>query len=1165
VKLKTPKKPSAKRGAGALDEVKLSIWIPDNVRVLRGVIVNPFNLKQVERKDYHEAAGLWKFNEYVARVWQAFVSRLPNLSIRRPVSKPEEKSLLKAGSEFSILACLSGSAVVRAVEYFDVPNLLAEKADNVCQADIAGLPSGVRALIAVVRIGDMQVVSKPVAVVVHPAEEGSPSEGETATECVPLSGKISIVLDGAVFQDRILDGEPYQGPPVPVYLETAYEDGHWEKVLGNAPSFNRGHHRGRVLESDVADDRIRMIVEMSINSDPWVPGGRAEYEVELERSGPQRFQGRFSGTFRGRQMSAKATVEVAKLPQPPEGFFPFKPEEHPRILFRKSDVPLIKEKAKTPIGRVVMKKIGEEKENAIALGIMHQLTGDRKYAEATVPVVRAKMKERGWGAFATGHIWGERLAYVALAYDLCKEAWDEEFIREVQHYLDWITGRLIFRPRSVSRKVNYSPNSNYHAWLRGGAGIGALALVGDKGPEPDPPRDPGTEPIRLRPLSDFKPGKGVPVSRFTNDETPKWLVAGPFLDAADAGADLFAHVGGSANARPELGTKLSYQGKTATFQPLDAEHLWAHPSFTHGMAIDLTGAAGRALHTTSYYYAVVENGKGRLVEFLSGASGGNRLDIWISGQRFYDREYVHLPKGLHPILIRARIGETSSWGRIWMEPRFVEVSLEEAEADLAKRQVSYKLALAEWTEDHRAWEEMDGASPRWLYLAELAKYHMDQYFRYCFGDGGWQTEGESYTLYSCVLPLEYAQAYQRMYGMPVTGRPDASHFAPRYVMQTIFGGERLVSQSFSLPGGTMHAGHYARAFPLVLDKWKPGILWAWNKTMGLTPEGRGDPEMQDPMTAIYTLLNYPTDMKAKNPGKCMPRTWAATTKGGYIFRNRWQDTNDIVTQVFLKSEGEGGWSHPDAGSIRLYGLGHAWGIEGVNNSKAGGRWFENVVMLPEDDVNVGTRALATHYEGKDDGSGVISMDMNQVYCGRKTIRDSKGNERKAKLVDNGFRYLRENLLNLGIRGMRSVAVDYSGKCGAPALLAVVDKISGGGKKIWQWQLPKLDDKSDSVEISGSTFTIRQGDASLKATFVTPAGVKLEIAKGERTIHLKYGKYDGVNLNAVHAAGGDNFFVIMTLQQDEAPQVGVEGTGLSTRATVGTQTISFDGEKIVFAK
>ena len=1102
--------------------------------------------------DRNKAA--WFPNEYVARVWQAFVSKRPSLAITTPSSKPEEKTTLFARTEFPIVITSTTPAEGKRVEYFDGCYPLSKKSLSSNRAVVRGLESGVRALIAVATTEDKIVVSKPVAVII---EEATRPTG-------PLEGKVSIVLDGALFQDRVVDGKHYKGPPVPLYLETVHEDGQWQEIIGNAPSFNRGHHRGRVLSSQIDPQHVDLTIEMNINSDQWVPGGRAVYEISLKRITSDKFEGTFTGMFRGRRVTGKSSAERVEQPQPPEDFVPFKGGEHPRILFRKSDIPALKEKAQTTIGRSAMEKIKSENENAIALGLMYQFTGDKSYAKKSIPIVRAKTKERGAGAFSTGHIWGERLAYVALAYDLCKDAWDEEFIGEVQQYLNWITERLIFRPRSVSAKVNYSPNSNYHAWLRGGAGIGSLALVGDKGPEPQPPRQPHAKPERLESIKDFKPGTGVPVTAFTNDRMPKWITAGPF-PFKDTNVDLVADSGGPEKAHPKVGTELAWKDNKIPFEVLDEKHLWKHESFTNDVAIDLTSAAERKFYTTSYYYAIVKNDKDRLVEFLTGASGGTRLRFWISGKEFYDKDYIQLSAGLHPIMVRAHITETSSWGRLWMEPRFVEVGMKDAKADLTGRQEAYKLAMAEWEEDHRAWEDSGGANPQWLYLGELAKYHNDQYYRYCFGDGGWQTEGEGYTLYSCVLPLEYAQAYERMYGVPVSDRPDVSHFAPRYIMQTIFGGKRLTSQSFSLASGTMHAGHYARAFPLVPDEWKPAVLWAWNKSMELSEDGENRPQMRDLMTAVYTLLNYPMDMKPKNPGECMAFTWAAITKGGYIFRNRWRDIDDIVAQVFLKSEGEGGWSHPDAGSIRIYGLGHEWAIAGINNSKAGSRWFENVVMLPEDAVNEGMRAIRTFYEAGKDGSGVISMDMNLVYAGTKTIKDNKGNEKKVSLVDHGFRLQRENLLDLGIRGMRTVAVDYSGKSGAPAFFVIVDKITGGGKKVWQWQLPKLDGSSTIVDIGEKAFTITQGDTSLQATFIAPANVKLSQAQGKENIHLKYGDYGDVDLNAIHATGGDLFFVVMTLQTGKAPDVQVEGVGLKAKVSVGEQNIGFDGEKIVLSK
>jgi hypothetical protein len=49
---------------------------------------------------------------------------------------------------------------------------------------------------------------------------------------------------------------------------------------------------------------------------------------------------------------------------------------------------------------------------------------------------------------------------------------------------------------------------------------------------------------------------------------------------------------------------------------------------------------------------------------------------------------------------------------------------------------------------------------------------------------------------------------------------------------------------------------------------------------------------------------------------------------------------------------------------------------------------------------------------------------------------------------------------------------------------------------------------------------------------------------------------------VRATGGDEFFVVMTVQRGTPPAVESKGVGLMATATVGKQTIRFDGKSIV---
>lgn len=59
--LTKPKKMGDKRIVEPFDKVRLHVWIPDGVKVVRGAVVNPFNEKQVEQKHWQEACRAWGF------------------------------------------------------------------------------------------------------------------------------------------------------------------------------------------------------------------------------------------------------------------------------------------------------------------------------------------------------------------------------------------------------------------------------------------------------------------------------------------------------------------------------------------------------------------------------------------------------------------------------------------------------------------------------------------------------------------------------------------------------------------------------------------------------------------------------------------------------------------------------------------------------------------------------------------------------------------------------------------------------------------------------------------------------------------------------------------------------------------------------------------------
>jgi len=466
---------------------------------------------------------------------------------------------------------------------------------------------------------------------------------------------------------------------------------------------------------------------------------------------------------------------------------------------------------------------------------------------------------------------------------------------------------------------------------------------------------------------------------------------------------------------------------------------------------------------------------------------------------------------------------------------------------------------------------------------QRARAHMYRSHRILMGDGGFQSEGEVYT-HTADTPLRFAVACRNAFGQTLSPHPDVTHFPTRYVAQGVLfpnykqGKPRLVAQSFNGGGGGgARARHFIPVgFPIIADEHKPGVLWVWNKMKGVE---EGKPETLANLVSdtklldvIYTFVNYPLDMKPVHPDKSLPKTWRAKTKGLYIFRNAYQGADDIVLQVYAAELKTMGNSAPDAGGLRLMGFGHAW-------THTGGGKHDSVmpnnlpVVTRKGESIVGDRGpgRVTAWHGEEDGSGSVSINLDVVYNptkGRKVDGHDRGGVWPLELPPKGE-----------VSGLRAVAADYSGKCGAPALFVVVDKIEGEATRNWVWPMPGTKHTDVRLESGKNTLTMYQRNASLHFTFVTPADAAvqapgmLELVESDKRkkTRKKTGRRGGgrkekeseaVSVDAM-ASSPDHFFVIMTMQRGSPPEVVVEaGEGLDAVVRVGGRRIRFDGENVL---
>lgn len=949
----------------------------------------------------------------------------------------------------------------------------------------------------------------------------------------PFTGELDLILRGAVSHDWT---KPDGGRNLFLHLEA--RDGVWRRVWGKAQNFGVGEHVGIVEASEVTGRAIQLKIALLVQGDFWVKGTwPGSYEISAERKADGSVSGEFTGTFKGRAVSG--VVEGRMPPSRPirEGVVPPGPDEHPRLLFRKSDVPRLRKKLETPLGRAYLSRV-EDSDDLINLGVLYQLTGERGHAERARRVIATRYKDEipvfGFGSGGFGH----DVFRTAVTYDLCKEAWPEPFCQRLSIELHEFTLRHQFV--LMTSHANFHPCSNYYGPGRGVPGICSMALWGDKGIEPQKPRDPLARTWPILPPKDFTPGKGVRVTDLEVDRCPRsWIWTGPL--PGESSRDVLHSLGGYAKARPEVGTTASLLVKSEKWFKKAPFAFEALPAELVGdVGIDLAKALGGDQASVTVYFTAVRVATEQVLGLLRGSK---ETRVWLSGVELEDGRFYRVRPGVHPMTVEHRAKKNTGV----LSPRLAEPT----HPALRGRLESYRLELALWKEDHALWQRT-GMDPVRQLLLDRGWWQNFQHYRWGIGDGGFQAETGGYANISSWYPSVYASMYSNYFGRAVSPYPDVSHLIPRKMMQSVFvpGGRPFAMKLNSVAG--VDIKWMAAHFPILPDRYKPAALWVWNYLAGVTDAatvtnllGHGKRRRLDDITLAQTFVNYPLDVRPVHPSEGMPRTWRADTFGFYIFRSGWQKGEEFVSQVFLKAAPVRGWNHPNAGSFQVYGLGHPWTTS--SESRNGVREQESVVLLPDDEVDQGSCGRLVHYEAGPDGSGNLTIDMSDVYAApSRGLYDSmlirNGDERKP-----------------GLEGLRAMAFDYSGKCGAPALLVLVDKIEGGGKKVWTWQRPEA-----KVEVEANAFTIAYPDATMRATFVTPAEVRIESISEDIKVGTARDGFHG-KVHRVKATGGDSYFVVLTFQREEPPKVSVEGRRLEARVTVGGQSVRFDGGKILVGR
>lgn len=205
-------------------------------------------------------------------------------------------------------------------------------------------------------------------------------------------------------------------------------------------------------------------------------------------------------------------------------FRPPEKGEHPRLLFRKDDLQALRKKATTPVGKAMVQRLkyllgggeampaefnpnpplnigpkgpGQLKPGAFTVnhaagfGLLYQLTGEKKYANLAsqcLDKVFAGQVDRderySWKAPGTGFRLSGVLQGVAIAYDLCYDAWPDDYrlkvVKEIQTNAPGDGGKKLTL-EFLASGGRYPPSSNHYGAYLAGPGFAALAIRHDTG------------------------------------------------------------------------------------------------------------------------------------------------------------------------------------------------------------------------------------------------------------------------------------------------------------------------------------------------------------------------------------------------------------------------------------------------------------------------------------------------------------------------------------------------------------------------------------------------------------------------------------------------------------------------------------------------------------
>jgi hypothetical protein len=225
-------------------------------------------------------------------------------------------------------------------------------------------------------------------------------------------------------------------------------------------------------------------------------------------------------------LAASVAAEAAEAPWPAEvpGFRPVEPGEHPRLLFRRTELPALRARAGTPEGRAILQRLrvtlngadgrslpaewginqrptedgagplADAPDGAVLTishvaghGLLYQVTGEKRYADLGRQAMEKQLegyrgRDRRYSLIAPGALRaGPSLGWAAVGYDLCYDGWEPGFREKVAEFLATYDQGSFCTLEELVRGARHAPASNHWGMQVGGGAMALLAVMHDPG------------------------------------------------------------------------------------------------------------------------------------------------------------------------------------------------------------------------------------------------------------------------------------------------------------------------------------------------------------------------------------------------------------------------------------------------------------------------------------------------------------------------------------------------------------------------------------------------------------------------------------------------------------------------------------------------------------